>query len=318
MIQSFKTLHAQVVDRLGATSRALACAGLMLSGAAHAQGTTPQADAAHEPMRPLIAYPATIMAAMAHELDKQPDQAVLVMQTMTITQGEMADVIRAMPVSAANLGFAVVSRRALDTLIAQKTFVLNAMKDGVDKDPAFVRGLSALREKALADVWLARKADAAVTDQALHARYDRDIAGKPAPDEVRARVIVVPDEDQARGIISKLQDGVDFAEQARAKSKDGTAPEGGDLGYVTQEAVSPEIGHIIFALNPGQVTAFPVRTAAGFVILRVEGRRQRAAPTFAEARPGLEAALRGDATRAAIDKVLSHVKIAKPADPAEK
>lgn len=99
-----------------------------------------------------------------------------------MTRGEMADVIRAMPRARATR----VSRRALDILVARKTYVSNALKDGVDKDPAFVRSLNVLDDKSLADVWLARKADLAVTDQALHARYGRDIVGKSNPDEVRA------------------------------------------------------------------------------------------------------------------------------------
>jgi peptidyl-prolyl cis-trans isomerase C len=300
---------------------ALAWVGLALPGAARGEGTPaapPPAESASKPMPALTASPAVMMAAMARELDKQPGQAVLVLQTITITQGEMADVIRAMPASAANLGFAVVSRRALDVLIAQKTLVLNALKEGVDKDPAFIRGLNVLRDKALADIWLARKADLAVTDQALHARYDRDVAGKPNPDEVRARVIVVPTIEEARLVIGKAQSGADFAELARGYSTDGTASRGGDLGYVTLEAVTPEIGHIAFALNPGQITAFPTRTSAGYLVLRVESRRQRGTPSFDEARPGLETALRAEATRAAIDDVMSHVTIAKPADLSKK
>jgi peptidyl-prolyl cis-trans isomerase C len=299
----------------------IALTGFMLAGAAFGQSTSvipSTAAPASKPPPDLIAYPAALMAAMARELDKNPDQAVLILGTMTITQSEMADVIRAMPPSAANLGFSVVSHRALDTLVAQKTFVINALREGVDKDPAFTRSLNVLREKALAEVWLARKGDHAVTNDTLHARYDRDIAGKSNPDEVRARVIMVATEDDARAVIAKLQSGADFADLARRVSTDGTAAQGGDLGYVTFEAVTPEIGHIIFALNPGQISAFPERTPSGYLIVRVEGRRQRATPTFEEARPGLETLLRADATRAAIDDVMSHVKILKPPEAPQK
>lgn len=205
----------------------MALAEIVLSGAAFAQGTS-VITSTTKPTPDLIAYPAVMMAAMARELDKLPDQAVLILGTMTITRGEMADVIRAMPPSAANLGFSVASHRALDVLVAQKTFILNALRDGVDKDPAFTRSLNVLREKALADVWLARKGDLAVTDTALHARYDRTIAGKSNPDKVRARVIVVATEEEAHSLIGKAQSGADFADLARGYSTDGTAAQGGD------------------------------------------------------------------------------------------
>jgi peptidyl-prolyl cis-trans isomerase C len=257
------------------------------------------------------------MAAMARELDKNPDQGVFVLETITITQGEMADVIRSMPVSLASLGYAEVSKRAIETLVSQKAMVLNALKEGLDKDPSVIRRTKTLRDRVLADAWLNRKGDAAITDHALHTLYVRDIAGKPGPYEVRARLILVPTEDEARTIIEKAQSGADFADLARQYSKDGSAANGGDLGYATLGALSPEIGSAAFALQLGQITPFPLKTLAGYFILRVEGRRQRGTPTFDEARPQLEAALRADAIREAIQDVLAHIKMAPIAKPAE-
>jgi peptidyl-prolyl cis-trans isomerase C len=270
------------------------------------------------PMPTIQHNPAETMAAMARELDKHPDQGVLVLENITITQADMADVIRTMPPSLANLGFQAVTQRALDVLVAQKAMVLNALKAGLDKDPTVLRKTAVLHDKALSDAWLAKIGDAAVNDKALHERYDRDVAGKPGPDEVRARVIVVPTQDEARLIIGKIQGGGDFAELARTYSKDGTAAQGGDLGYVTLEGVTPEIGHIMFALAPGQITAFPTWTPAGYFIIRVEGRRQRGTPTFDEARGRLEGTLRSEADRAAIENIMAHVKMAKPAGPPKK
>jgi len=259
--------------------------------------------------------PREIMATMARELDKHPDDGVFVLEKTTITQGEVADYIRSMPVAMAGLGYAEVFRRAVDTMVAQKAMMLNALKDGLDKDPGVIRRTKALREKALADAWLVRRSDAAVTDQALKERYDRDVAGKPGPYEVRARLIVVPTEAEALTVIDKAQKGADFGELARTYSKDGSAAKGGDLGYASLEAMNPEIGIVAFALPLGQFTTFPMRTASGYFVLRVEGRQQRGTPTFEEARPGLEAALRSEAIGNAIQDVLSHIKIAPVAKP---
>jgi peptidyl-prolyl cis-trans isomerase C len=281
-----------------------------LAGFYPAYGQTPSPVASGDPgVQTPIAHPEALMALVAREYDKEPDQAVLVLGTMAITRGEMAEVIRTLPPSLVNLGFAAVSLRAIDILVAQKTFAFAALKDGIDKDPAFLRRQNAIREKALADIWLGRKANTAVTEQALRDRYTSDIVNQPAPVEVRARVIAVEDEAVARTIVQKAQNGSDFADLAKQFSKDATAAKGGDLGYVTQQAVAPEIAQLIFALSPGQVSAFPLRTPSGYLIVKVEGRQQRAAPSFEEARPTLEAALRADATRNAINDVLSHVKL---------
>ena len=52
--------------------------------------------------------------------------------------------------------------------------------------------------------------------------------------------------------------------------------------------LSPEIGSVVFALAPGQMTGYPVRSHDAWFILRVEGRRQPGAPTFEAARGALE------------------------------
>jgi peptidyl-prolyl cis-trans isomerase C len=72
----------------------------------------------------------------------------------------------------------------------------------------------------------------------------------------------------------------------------------------------------MFALLPGQVSPYPVTSVAGYFVLRVEGRRQRATPTFDEARPQLEHELRNEAVREAITSLLTEVKIVPATTPA--
>jgi peptidyl-prolyl cis-trans isomerase C len=201
-----------------------------------------------------------------------------------------------------------IYKHVLDVLVREKVMVLKARELGLDKDPAVIQKGHIAFEKILAEEWLSRKADAAVTEAALHARYDSEIAGKPGADEVRARVILVPTQAEAQELIEKAKAGADFGDLARQYSKDPTAPEGGDLGFVPLEAVSPEVGSAMFALYPGQVTPYPVRGMAGYFILRVEGRRQRATPTFEEARDKLAHDLRTVAVTGAITSLLKEIK----------
>jgi peptidyl-prolyl cis-trans isomerase C len=297
---------------------ALALAGLTLAGPVLADGTPSARPAAQlpKPMPEIVPNPAEIMATMAHELDKNPNQGVFVLETITITQGEVADVIRSMPVALASLGYAEVYRRAVETMVSQKAMVLNALKQGLDKDPTVIRKTRALADRALADAWLTEKGNTGISEEKLHTRYDRDYAGKPGPTEVRARLILVPTEDEARTVLDKAQNGGDFGDLARTYSKDGSAAKGGDLGYAAQNALSPEIGSVAFALQLGQITAFPMRTSAGYFVLRVEGRRQRGTPTFEEVRPQLEASLRSEAMKDEIEYVVNHIKMAPVAQPA--
>jgi peptidyl-prolyl cis-trans isomerase C len=263
----------------------------------------------------LAANPTEMMAAMASELDRNGNVVVLMLADKPITQADMADVVRTMPVNFASLGFGEVSRRALDVLVSQKAMALDAQKEGLDKDPAVIRGGKAAVERALADAWLTRHGNAAVTDAALHARYDSEIAGKPGPEEVRARVILCPTEQEAGSVLAKAKAGADFEALAKTYSKAPNASMGGDLGYATLDALAPEIGPVVFALPPGQMSAYPVRSPVGYFIVRVEGRRQRGTPTFDEAKPRLEGELRGEAAQTMIHAVLEHLKLVQVANP---
>jgi len=293
--------------------------GLALSGAVHAATTpdgAPPPSPRLDPSTPL-ANPAGVLATMADQLDRKPDFVVLKLENSPITQHDVAGVIRSMPLGMASLNFEEVYRRALDVMVREKAMVLRARLEKIDQDPDVKHQSDIAVEHVLIDAWLRRRADAAVTDTALHALYDSEVAGRPGPDQVKARVILVATEAEAEGLIQKLRDGADFAELARQRSKDPTAAAGGDLGYRTRDSVTPEVGAAMFSLSPGQTTAFPVVSLGGYFIIRVEARSTHGSLTFDEARPLLEKELRAHAVSEAIDSLLSNVKFIPPSKPGE-
>ena len=296
---------------------------IALAGVAHAADTpkpaapptqtSGQTAPAPTTMTPLLITPAEALAEMADSLAKNGNVSVVTIEGKPITQADAADVVRAMPAALASLGIHVLYQRALDQLIRERLMVLDARKAGFDKDPNVLRRQGAATDRVLADAWLSHKVDALVTDQALHARYDRDIAGKPGPEEVRARVILVSTEAAARNLIEKIQSGADFADLARQFSGDASKVAGGDLDYVPLDALGPEVGSVMFALSPGQVTAYPVHAQPGYFIIRIEGRRQRATPGFDQARAGLVSELRREAAAQALAGLTADFKVKQPA-----
>jgi peptidyl-prolyl cis-trans isomerase C len=102
---------------------------------------------------------------------------------------------------------------------------------------------------------------------------------------VRAQLIMVDSPDQANTLATRLREGADFPPWPR---QDGTAADGGELGHVRLDMLSPEPGSVMFALAPGQTTAYPIRSHNSWFLVRVEARLQPAAPTFEAARGALE------------------------------
>ncbi len=301
-----------------ATILAIFATALIGSAAPALSAEQPSADLPYTRSPParqvtIAPNPAEQMAIMAKLLEQDANHVAMRVDSEIITMGDVADYVRAMPVRLASMGYESVYGMAVEALSRQKILLLKARADGVAKSPDVVRQIAIVSEKIVIDAWLRRKTDAAITEETLRAWYDRDVAGKPGQEEVRARIIVVPTEESARLLISNLRAGADFADLARAQSTDATAQQGGDLGYVVREAVAPDIAAVLFALDVGQSTAFPVRTGIGYCILRVEGRRQRVAPPFEEARIALEKAARIEVVRDLVMNVMENARVIAPA-----
>lgn len=228
------------------------------------------------------------MEAALAVLDRSSGTVVAEVGSATVTWGDVADSIRSMPPIVGSVPFQQLYQRAAAQVMQVQALALLATQSGLDKDPIVQRRLKNAADQALAGEYMRRSLAPNITDKALRAVYDGAVAGKPGPEEVDARIIMVDSEDEATALIQRLQKGADFPQLARESSKDGTAENDGELGYARLDMLAPEIGSVVFALAPGQMTAFPVRSGNSWFILKVESRRQPPPPSFEVARTPLE------------------------------
>ena len=73
-------------------------------------------------------------------------------------------------------------------------------------------------------------------------------------------------------IKSRIDKGADFAEQAKSFSEDGSAPQGGDLGWLSPGDTVPEFETPMDALKPGQISGL-VQSSFGWHLIQVLERR---------------------------------------------
>lgn len=106
-------------------------------------------------------------------------------------------------------------------------------------------------------------------------------AGVPAVQQTHARHILIKvnevvSEPEARhkldSLRERLANGGNFAELARLYSQDGSAPKGGDLGWVYPGDTVPEFERAMDALQPGEFSQ-PVQSPFGFHLIEVLERR---------------------------------------------
>ena len=142
----------------------------------------------------------------------------------------------------------------------------------------------AAEDRALQTAMLSKEVGPTVTDDAVHARYDQDIAGKPGEEEVHAKHILVDNEAEAKKIIAELKGGARLrgagqavqqgSQRGAAGRRSGLLQEGRDGAGIRHRRLRP-------AARPGIARAgtHPVRLAC-HPVGRAPPRRS------AELRPG--------------------------------
>jgi peptidyl-prolyl cis-trans isomerase C len=185
------------------------------------------------------------------------------------------------------------------------------------------------RNRLLMESMLQDAGRAALSDAAEHQVYDEAIKQAKSEEEVHARHILVPTEDEAKAILVQLKGGADFATLAKEKSKDPGAADGGDLGYFTKEQMVPEFAAVAFKLDKGQLSD-PVKTQFGWHVIKVEDKRVKPTPTFDQVKGQIEnfvahraqaqlvEKLRSAANVERLDKPMAPDPSLNPAAPAKK
>ena len=187
----------------------------------------------------------------------------------------MADIGPGLP---QKLEGAARQKYVLDYLIDLKLAARKAEADKLDQSPEFAKKLAYYRDKLAMEQLLGSVAKAATTEEAERKAYDEAAKAEPPQEEVHARHILLPTEDEAKKAEARVKGGEDFAKVANELSKD-TAGDGGDLGWFTKDKMVPEFADAAFKLKKGEVSD-PVKSQFGWHIIQVEDTRTKTFPPF--------------------------------------
>lgn len=239
-----------------------------------------------------------------------PDPVVAKVDGNPIHLSDLKDAAQSLPENLRALPVQKLYPMLLDQLIDGRALVTEAHKSGLDKEPDVQRQVTAAEDRALQTALLSKEISPTVSDDAVRARYDQQIAGKPGEEEVHARHILVEDEATAKKIIGQLKGGADFAALAKQYSKDPSgAKQGGDLGFFKQADMVPEFSTAAFALQAGQVVDAPVHTQFGWHVIQVLERRKAQPPSFEEARDELRQQMIQEGVKKVVAKARAEVSV---------
>jgi len=165
---------------------------------------------------------------------------------------------------------------------------------------------------------------AAITDDALHRAYDKARKEGSGVQETHVRDIlfrfdnpsdepaVKAAEKKAEAALDRLKKNEDFETVAKEFTEFpmGKA-NGGDLGWLSDAQMGLEFNEVAPKLEVGQISGL-IKTAFGWHIIKIEGRRERELPSFDEVRKQVELVVARQAQIDLINKLRAAAEIERP------
>jgi peptidyl-prolyl cis-trans isomerase C len=125
--------------------------------------------------------------------------------------------------------------------------------------------------------------------------YDKNPDKFKQPETVRAShiLLMTQDKDEATKkaarvkideLLKRAKAGEDFAALAKANSQDGSAAQGGDLGFFPHGQMVPEFDQAAFALKPGEISEV-VTTSFGYHIIKLTEKKEGSTVPLDDVKP---------------------------------
>jgi len=257
-----------------------------------------------------LLYGVLFFNTLTHAEEVKTDNVVATVNGHAITQQDYENYVAARQNGEAALPDA---QSLLDELINRELVMQDAIKNKVDQSPSFVRQMEILRGNLLTTMHISQYLQQqTVNETELKAEYDKRVAVAKMPKEYKVRHIILADEEPAKTLLKQLQDGADFGKLAEEKSIDsGSARMQGDLGWITEEQVVPEVAQAIVKAEKGKYLDL-VKSTFGWHIIIVDDVREAAPPSFEEVKKDLETMVQTEKLQDFLDKIRENAKIDYP------
>ncbi|GAD03837.1 peptidylprolyl isomerase [Agarivorans albus] len=217
-----------------------------------------------------------------------------------------------------------IQEKVLDDLVYKESLAQEIAKENTINEQAILAEIADLKRQLYINRYFDKFLAERVSDDMIRAYYANNITlyetkqARVAHILIRTNNRMSEQERQAkltlaRQIHSQLTSGENFQAIAKSISEDTvSANKGGDLGWLSEGAVSPEFSSRAFKLKQGEITE-PFSTVFGFHIVTLLEEPQTARKPLEAVEGSIRYQLRSEAKSAEIERLKQDVKVTRQA-----
>lgn len=174
-------------------------------------------------------------------------------------------------------------KQCLDQIVSVYLYAKMAEEEKLDETEEFKKIIASARKDILAQLAMNHVLkDIVVTEEEARKFYEENPQNFTKGGTVRARHILVKEEEECLQILTAIQAGEkNFEDAARESSTCPSGAQGGDLGEFGKGQMVPEFEQAAFAAEIGQIVG-PVKTQFGYHLIKVEEKKEAALVAYEE------------------------------------
>ena len=200
-----------------------------------------------------------------------------------VTDRDISALMRVMP----GVTFEQLPKEAqtqvVNQAIERKLLIEQAKKEKVQNSKEYKDALANAEEDLMLEVWMRKQMEKVKVSDAEVTKFYNDNKSKfVQPETVKVSHILVTSDNEAKAVIAEL----------KKAGKDGSAQNGGSLGYIAKGQVVPEFADAAFKLKPNTFTQNPVKTQFGYHVILVEDKKPAGTIALKDIKPQVEQQLR--------------------------
>ena len=197
----------------------------------------------------------------------------------------------------------------LEQMISEKLMLQDAKNKDLVSDEKIAKQIDDMTNQILIQALIEKEVldTTEVSDDEAREYYNINPEEFTEKEQVYLFHILVETEEDANAIREELNSGMDFSEVAKEKSTGPSAPNGGELGYISKGSIIPEIEEIVFSLEIDEISEI-VKTDYGFHILKITDKKPEELKKYESVKENIVQTLLPEKQKEAFEKLIENLK----------